>query len=345
MSPSRALFLLISSLRYTKTDAVTHCHSYRVSLKKVIDRTDLETLLSEVRRKVEWDLGGDGIPRRHSYVIRPFPSFVKMILSILTKSPCVWLLFSRFASHVLPATPALETHLLISSTLSPPHPPSIDPSSPLRLLLSESLLAFNSPDCQLAFDGALTSAFGALEDHLAGKGLLGEVVDGSATTKGRRLAEVLVEVNSWGKVCLTADQGGLGRNDLIDVSPSPLPPPFRSPSVEQIAYSRYVLFKVADRLFFDLPLFLVPLLFFADVGRPARPGRVLSDGLLGLRRPARHLKTSTQLRTLSHSLRNSLALDAPFMCRTAFVRGDKRELSFSNTTLLLISLSLSRLLL
>lgn len=45
--------------------------SCRVSLKKVIDQTDLETLLSEVRRKVEWDLGGDGIPRPHSSVVPP----------------------------------------------------------------------------------------------------------------------------------------------------------------------------------------------------------------------------------------------------------------------------------
>lgn len=198
--------------------------STRVSLKKFIDRTDFETLLSEVRRKVEWDLGGDGIPRRHSYVPLDPLSLSYQKNTISTNRFFTWLSFSRFASHVLPATPALETHLLISSTLSPPHPPSINPSSPLRLLLSESLLAFNSPDCQLAFDSALTSAFGRLEDHLATKGLLGEVVDGSATTKGRRLAEVLVEVNSWGKACLTTDQGGLGRNDLIDVSPSPLLP-------------------------------------------------------------------------------------------------------------------------
>jgi hypothetical protein len=45
----------------------------RVSLKKFIDQTDLETLLSEVRRKVEWDLGGDGIPRPHSCVLPSCP--------------------------------------------------------------------------------------------------------------------------------------------------------------------------------------------------------------------------------------------------------------------------------
>jgi hypothetical protein len=41
--------------------------SNRVSLKKVLQQSDFDLLLSSIRQKVEFDLGGDGIPRPHEY--------------------------------------------------------------------------------------------------------------------------------------------------------------------------------------------------------------------------------------------------------------------------------------
>jgi hypothetical protein len=133
---------------------------------------------------------------------------------------------------MLPTTPAQEAQLLSALNLSSPYTTAIARGSPLRALLAETTSAITSPDFGYALDGSLSAAFGALAEHLALKGLLGgEIIPGVGAAvgghgggedlprgKGRRLAEVLVEVSRWGRDCLTADQGGLGRNDIVDVS-------------------------------------------------------------------------------------------------------------------------------
>ena len=208
-----------------------------MSLKKFIDQTDLETLLSEVRRKVEWDLGGDGIPRPHSCVPCVVSARPDRTGQLSSPGPSDSVEPS-FLPHMLPSTPAQEAQLLTSLHLSPPYSTSIPSNSPLRALLAETTAAIASVDFGIALDGSLACAFSALAEHLLLKGLLGgEVVVGSDAVlaggdsgggggeqprgKGKRLAEILVEVSRWGRDCLTADQGGLSRNDIVDVSFGP----------------------------------------------------------------------------------------------------------------------------
>ncbi|CED83693.1 Peroxisomal assembly protein PEX3 [Phaffia rhodozyma] len=160
-----------------------------ISLKKMIDRTDVEILLSEVRRKVEWDLGGDGIPRPHSFV-----------------------------PHLLPQTPTQEAHLLSTSSLSPSPSfpvPQIDPASPLRALLVETSQVLRSSNFGKVLDECLAVSFEALVSGLEAEGGLGLSVNRRLVdleereSRGKRLAEVLGGVAKWGRKALDVAVGNI----------------------------------------------------------------------------------------------------------------------------------------
>lgn len=203
-----------------------------------------------------------------------------------------------FIPHMLPTTAAQEAQLLGSLNLSPPYTSSIPSGSPLRALLVETTSALSSVDFGYALDGSLACAFGALGVHLSQKGLLGgEVVGGDGgggasgpvaaeeqppvlpRAKGRKLAEVLVEVSRWGRDCLTADQGGLGRNDIIDVRLSLC---FQSPNRGRVTCRLTRRSPTLPHLP-SLGLLVRPN---PELSRASGPWRIFSDHLLSVRRPA-----------------------------------------------------------
>lgn len=165
-------------------------------MKKVLTRADFEALLIEIRRKVEFDLGGDSIPRPHA-----------------------------FLPHLLPTTPATLSHLLNSTSLNP-LPDS--PTAPIHRLLEETETYLSSPSFTSCLSSSLALAFGSLVDSLLEKGMLGQegVIQAGGEggrfeeiveTKGKRLAEVLAEVARFGRESLEDGTMG-GGNRVVDVS-------------------------------------------------------------------------------------------------------------------------------
>ncbi|KAL7408913.1 Peroxin-3 [Mrakia frigida] len=183
-----------------------------VSLKKTLNQTEFEALLLEIRRKVEFDLGGDSIPRPHS-----------------------------FLPHLLPPTPSTLAHLLQQTHLNAL--PS-SPTAPIRLLLSETSTYLSSPSFESCLSSSLAHAFGSLVDALGERRMLGGVTvdqqggrfEEIVETKPKRLAEVLAEVAKFGRESLE-DGGMLGGGNRVVDSLADLP---ELASFSAVVYSSYL---------------------------------------------------------------------------------------------------------